>query len=49
MSTDDDDHRLLVHRHGDVLQPITPPSSSSNHSLEVRKKTRLVFLFPFFF
>lgn len=38
VSTNDDDHRLLVHRHGDVLQPITPPSSSSNHSLEVAKR-----------
>lgn len=31
-----DDHRL-VQRHGDLLQPITP-SSSSNHSLEVVKR-----------
>ncbi|KAJ4892425.1 myosin heavy chain-related [Raphanus sativus] len=32
----DDDHRV-VHRHGDLLQPVTP-SSSSNHSLEAVKR-----------
>ncbi|CAH8313321.1 unnamed protein product [Eruca vesicaria subsp. sativa] len=34
-----DDHRL-VQRYGDLLQPITP-SSSSNHSLEVLKRNPL--------
>lgn len=41
----DDDHRV-VHRHGDLLQPVTP-SSSSNHSLEVRQKKNTFSLFFF--